>query len=102
MTQLERFTNGLRLVMQKAKAGAYSGDRGRKLEAYSLLGGEVWFWVKRAVKAQNTRLAASLFVEGFGMIAVATARRVATRILGVRKAEVIPPLRSGAGDVQTS
>ncbi len=101
MKQVQFFTNGLRIVMRKAKTDLYSAGRGRKRDAYSLLGGEVWFWVKRAVKIGDNGLAASLLVEGFPMIAVATARRIATRIFGVRKPDVISPLRSGA-NVQNS
>ncbi len=96
MKQVSRFINGLRIVMRKAKTGAYTGKHGRKREVYSLLGGEVWFWVKRALKNRNYSLAANLLVEGFPIITVATVRRIAARLFGVRMADVIPSLASGA------
>lgn len=96
MKQVRRFTDGLQKVIRNAKAGAYGGTQGRRREAYSLLGGEVWFWVKRARQVGEYKLAAQLFFQGFLMIATGGFRRVETRFYGRRKAEILSPLAGGA------
>jgi glycosyltransferase involved in cell wall biosynthesis len=96
MKQVRRFTEGLQKVMRNAKAGAYSGTQRRKREAYSLLGGEVWFWVRRAGQVGEYKLAAQLFFYGFMMIAAGGIRRVQSRLHGRRKAEILSPLAGGA------
>jgi hypothetical protein len=82
--------------MRNDKAGVYSGTQGRKREAYSLLGGEVWFWVRRAGQVGDYKLADQLFFHGFMMIAAGGIRRVESRLHGRRKAKILSPLAGGA------
>lgn len=92
---------GIRMVIRKAKAGAYADARGRKLQGYSFLGGGIWYWVRRAMEFGKYGLAAGLLIDGFPMIVTAIFARVATRVFGQRKADVIPSLASsanGSGD----
>jgi len=96
MKQIVRFTDGLRIVMRRARAGDYTRGRGPRRDSYSILGGEVWFWLQRARRGGQLGLAARLLVEGFPVIAVAIARRLATKAFGPLKAQTLPSLAWGA------
>ncbi len=92
MHQVPRFASMLLGMIDKAHAGLYTGGR-RRVDAYALVGGPIFFWFKRAVKVRCYGAAFDLFARGWPFIVLAALRRLKVAIVGRRPTEVLPGLR---------
>jgi len=76
-------------ILRKEKAGEYPGSLGQRFRRYAWLGGIIWFWVQRALRAGYYLGAVGLGVSGLPMILAAITKRVITWIKGRRPVEIL-------------
>jgi hypothetical protein len=76
------------LMMNKERAGQYPGGRRKRFERYAYLGGMIFFWTRRALRAGLYGAALQLAVRGWSMILAAIVRRSIVRLRGRRPVEV--------------
>ena len=69
------FLTMARRLMDKERARLYPGGRKHRLDRYAWLGGLVFFWIKRAVRAGLYNSVLALLASGWLMIAAAIGRR---------------------------
>lgn len=93
MSQAPRFTHMLRRVIARAHSGVYARGARRRLDAYALVGGSVFFWLKRAFATRCYAAALDLFLRGWPFILIAAIRRLKVAIAGRHPIEVLPGLR---------
>ena len=81
--------------MRKERAGEYSGGSRYQFERRAFLGGVVYFWVKRGLRAGLYRNVGKLLASGAPMIAAGFANRVFARLRKLRPVEAVnlPMLR---------
>jgi glycosyltransferase involved in cell wall biosynthesis len=76
-------------LMDKERAGEYPGGREHRFERYARLGGVVFFWTKRALRAGLYKDALRLAVSGRSMILAAIVCRSLAWIKGRRPVETV-------------
>jgi glycosyltransferase involved in cell wall biosynthesis len=83
------FLKMMHYIMRKERNGEYAGGKKYRFQRRAWLGGNVFFWTKRAIKAGHYKGALKLVVSGWSMILLAVLRRAKTRIIGGRPIETL-------------
>lgn len=76
-------------LMERERTGQYPGGRKHRFQRYAWLGGMVFFWVKRALRAGLYKDALKLAARGWPMALAGVIRRCAVRVRGRRPVETI-------------
>jgi glycosyltransferase involved in cell wall biosynthesis len=87
---LQGCLKGARDFVESVKNASYYGGPERNFEKYSLAGGVVFFWAKRAIQNKLYLRAVALLLCGWKPLAAAVLRRVLIRIRGRRQQEAMP------------
>jgi glycosyltransferase involved in cell wall biosynthesis len=89
------FIGMMHRLMRKERAGEYPGGSRYQFERRAFLGGVVFFWVKRGLRAGLFRSVGKLLASGAAMIAAGFANRVLARLRKLRPVEAVnlPMLR---------
>ena len=69
------FVPAMLALIKKEKAGEYPGGPRFRFERYAFLGGPIFFWIKKCLKASLYRSANSLIMKGWMMTLAAAMRR---------------------------
>jgi glycosyltransferase involved in cell wall biosynthesis len=69
------FVPAMLALIKKEKAGEYPGGRRFRFERYAFLGGPIFFWIKKCLRARLYASANSLFIKGWVMALAAAMRR---------------------------
>jgi glycosyltransferase involved in cell wall biosynthesis len=80
------FIPAMLTLIRKEKAGQYPGGPRFRFERYAFLGGPIFFWIKKCLRARLYGGAGSLFTHGWMMALAAVSRR----FLGVVSSRVKP------------
>jgi hypothetical protein len=62
-------------LIKKEKAGEYPGGARFRFERYAFLGGPIFFWIKKCLRARLSANADTLFIKGWVMALAAAMRR---------------------------
>jgi hypothetical protein len=62
-------------LIKKEKAGGYPGGARFRFERYAFLGGPIFFWIKKCLRARLYANANSLLIKGWAMALAAAMRR---------------------------
>jgi glycosyltransferase involved in cell wall biosynthesis len=84
------FLKGIRVLMAKARSGAYPGGRERRMARWAWFGGLIFYWTKEAMRTGIYREGFQLLAAGWWMILVAVIRRGASYLMGRKPAELLP------------
>jgi len=76
-------------ILRKEKTGEYPGGRVQRFRRHAWLGGIIWFWVRRALRAGCCTGAVALGVSGSPMILAAIMKRVIAWTKGRRPVETL-------------
>ena len=76
-------------LIDKERAGQFPGGRVHRFERRAWLGGCVFFWIKRALRAGFYKEALKLATSGWTMVTAGIVRRCLLRIKGQRPIETI-------------
>lgn len=74
--QVPAFIPAMLALIQKEKAGEYPGGSRVRFERYAFLGGPIFFWIKKCLRARLYASANSLFIKGWVMALAAAMRRL--------------------------
>jgi glycosyltransferase involved in cell wall biosynthesis len=77
------------VILAKERAGKYPGGAAQRYQRYAWLGGIMFFWVRRALKAGLYKDATELGFSASPMIVAAAIRRAAVRIKRRRPIEIL-------------
>ncbi len=80
--QVPPFIPAMLTLIKKEKAGQYPGGARFRFERYAFLGGPIFFWIKRCLRAHLYANAGSLFVKGWMMAFAAAMRRTFVKLTG--------------------
>jgi len=80
--QVPPFIPAMLALIKKEKAGEYPGGARFRFERYAFLGGPIFFWIKRCLRAHLYANAGSLFVKGWMMAFAAAMRRTFVKLTG--------------------
>ena len=69
------FIPAMLALIRKEKAGEYPGGARFRFERYAFLGGPIFFWIKKCLRARLYASARSLFIKGWVMAFAAAMRR---------------------------
>jgi hypothetical protein len=69
-------------LIKKEKAGEYPGGAHFRFERDAFLGGPIFFWIKKCLRAHLYANAGSLFVKGWMMVFAAAMRRAFVKLSG--------------------
>jgi len=83
------FVQAAHRLIEKEKAGQFPGGREHRFERFAWMGGFIFFYIKRALRAGLYKEALKLAACGWKMIAAGVVRRCAVRIRGRRPIETI-------------
>jgi glycosyltransferase involved in cell wall biosynthesis len=83
------FLDMMHYIMRKERGGEYAGGKKYRFQRRAWLGGNVFFWTKRAIKARHYKQALKLVASGWSMILAAVLRRANARITGRRPIETL-------------
>lgn len=83
------FLSSLRQMLERERHALYPGGERRRFERYSLLGGLVFFWTRRAIGSGMLREAVSLLASGWPLVVVASTRRAHAIMRGRRSCETL-------------
>ncbi len=78
------FIDMLHRLMRKERSGEYPGGAEHQFERRAFLGGLVFFWIKRGIRAGCYKKALGLFASGIFMVAGGVTSRVSARMKGLR------------------
>jgi hypothetical protein len=67
-------------LIKKEKAGGYPGGPRFRFERYAFLGGPIFFWIKKCLRARLYASAISLWIQGWAMTFCAAMRRFAGKL----------------------
>jgi len=84
------FLAALRQMLLRERLGQYPGGPSHRFERYGVIGGIIFFWAHRAVRAGLFREAFSLFASGWLMLLAAAFRRFLVILTGRSPSEAIP------------
>jgi glycosyltransferase involved in cell wall biosynthesis len=73
--QVAPFVPAMLTLIRKEKAGEYPGGPRFRFQRYAFLGGPVFFWIKKCLRARLYGSAGSLFLRGWTMALAAVTRR---------------------------
>jgi glycosyltransferase involved in cell wall biosynthesis len=73
--QVPPFIPAMLALIKKEKAGEYPGGPRFRFERYAFLGGPIFFWIKKCLRAHLYASANSLFIKGWVMALAAASRR---------------------------
>jgi Glycosyl transferase family 2 len=73
--QAAPFIPAMLTLIRKEKTGQYPGGPRLRFQRYAFLGGPIFFWIKKCVRARLYGGARSLFIEGWLMALTAAIRR---------------------------
>jgi glycosyltransferase involved in cell wall biosynthesis len=73
--QVPPFIPAMLALIEKEKAGEYPGGPRFRFERYAFLGGPIFFWIKRCLRARLYASANTLFLRGWTMALAAAMRR---------------------------
>jgi glycosyltransferase involved in cell wall biosynthesis len=73
--QVPSFVPAMLTLIKKAKAGGYPGGPRFRFERYAFLGGAIFFWIKKCLRARLYASASSLLIKGWAMTFCAAMRR---------------------------
>jgi glycosyltransferase involved in cell wall biosynthesis len=74
--QVPPFIPAMLALIKKEKAGEYPGGARFRFERYAFLGGPIFFWIKKCLRARLYASANSLFIKGWVMALAAAMRRL--------------------------
>jgi hypothetical protein len=69
------FVPAMLALIKKEKSGEYPGGPHFRFERYAFLGGPIFFWIKKCLRARLYASARSLFMKGWVMALAAAIRR---------------------------
>ena len=78
--QVPPFIPAMLSLIKKEKAGDYPGGARFRFERYAFLGGPIFFWIKKSLRARLYANAASLFLQGWMMAFAAAMRRAFVKL----------------------
>jgi glycosyltransferase involved in cell wall biosynthesis len=78
--QVPPFIPAMLTLIKKEKAGEYPGGARFRFERYAFLGGPIFFWIKKCLRARLYANAGSLFVKGWMMAFAAAMRRAFVKL----------------------
>ena len=78
--QVPPFIPAMLTLIKKEKAGEYPGGARFRFERYAFLGGPIFFWIKKSLRAHLYANAGSLFVKGWMMAFAAAMRRAFVKL----------------------
>jgi glycosyltransferase involved in cell wall biosynthesis len=73
--QVAPFIPAMLTLIRKEKTGQYPGGPQFRFQRYAFLGGPIFFWIKKCVRARLYGGANALFIQGWMMILAAVIRR---------------------------
>ena len=73
--QVPPFIPAMLALIKKEKAGEYPGGARFRFERYAFLGGPIFFWIKKCLRARLYASAISLLIKGWAMTFAAATRR---------------------------
>ena len=73
--QVPPFIPAMLTLIKKEKAGGYPGGPHFRFERYAFLGGPIFFWIKKCLRARLYASASSLSIKGWAMTFCAAMRR---------------------------
>jgi hypothetical protein len=76
------FIPAMLTLIKKEKAGEYPGGARFRFARYAFLGGPIFFWIKKCLRARLYANAGSLFVKGWMMAVAAAMRRAFVKLTG--------------------
>jgi glycosyltransferase involved in cell wall biosynthesis len=81
------FMKGIKLLLAKAKAGAYPGDRKQQIRRSAWFGGLIFYWLKESIRTGAYWDACRLFASTWWMILLAIISRGIARVSGRKATE---------------
>ena len=78
--QVAPFISAMLALIRKEKAGEYPGGPRFRFERYAFLGGPIFFWIKKCLRARLYASANSLVMKGWVMALAAAMRRFFGRL----------------------
>jgi glycosyltransferase involved in cell wall biosynthesis len=87
--QVQKMIDSLYQLIGREKMGQYPGGPAKHSERQAVIGGLVFFWIKRAFRAKFYRVAMRLLVTGWLMVLLAILRRAKAIYQGVRPVETL-------------
>jgi hypothetical protein len=84
--QVAPFIPAMLTLIRKEKTGQYPGGPRFRFQRYAFLGGPIFFWIKKCLRARLYGSAYSLFIQGWMMAFAAVTRR----FLGKLSSQVQP------------
>ena len=95
------FIDMLHRLIRKEKAGEYPGGAQYQFQRRAFLGGLVFFWVKRGLRARLYKKVCKLLASGAPLVAAGFASRVGVKIKKLRPVEAVRmPVLGPAPDEQ--
>jgi glycosyltransferase involved in cell wall biosynthesis len=88
--RIDPYFPNMRRVLEKERQGHYPGGKSGRLGRYVLIGGPVFFTVKKAFRERRYLPGLRLLASAWAIVLWAAIRRLATIITGARKAEFLP------------
>ncbi len=86
---VSRFLAGIRMLLAKAKSGAYPGGRELEMKRSVWFGGLIWYWIKQAFRRGLYREGFSLLASKGWMVLLACIWRGKAWIVGRRRVEIL-------------
>ena len=80
MHQVPPFIPAMLMLIKKEKAGEYPGGARFRFVRYAFLGGPIFFWIKKCLRARLYANAGSLLVNGWMMAFAAAMRRALVKL----------------------
>jgi hypothetical protein len=78
--QVPPFIPAMLKLIKKEKTGQYPGGARFRFERYAFLGGPIFFWIKKCLRARLYANAGSLLVKGWMMAFAAAMRRAFVKL----------------------
>ena len=88
-SDIPKAVNRVHTLLSREKSGKYPGGRSRRFERFALLGGVVFYWIKKAARAGYYGEARGLLLRAWPMVFAATVRRLNAFLSGRHPCETI-------------
>jgi glycosyltransferase involved in cell wall biosynthesis len=92
--QVAPFIPAMLTLIRKEKTGQYPGGPRFRFQRYAFLGGPVFFWIKKSLRARLYGSASSLFIQGWMMALAAVTRRFLTKLSSRVKPQTLQMLQT--------
>jgi glycosyltransferase involved in cell wall biosynthesis len=88
--RIQRLIDGVHRLLRVERAGQYPGGQAGRTDRYAVLGGIVFYWLRRTWRERRCREFLKLFAAGWPMVLTAVGRRGLAVVRGRRSIERLP------------